>query len=157
LFIANSAGYLQQCLQFLHGRLSLTGGLRWDYFSWRDDDQINSSVSGTLAANKFQPKASISYAPSSRIPLNLSFKFGRGINTQDARGIVEMPNSPRIATTNFYQLGAAYNSRRFSASADTFLIDRSNEQVYIPDDGTFEFQGPSRSYGYETKASIRIN
>jgi outer membrane receptor protein involved in Fe transport len=157
LFIPNYAGYIQQSIQFLHGRFNLTGGLRWDYFSWRDNDQINPSVSGTLNANKFQPKASISFTPSSRIPLNLSFKFGRGINTQDARGIVEMPNSPRIAATNFYQLGAAYNSRRFSVSTDTFLIDRSNEQVYIPDHGTCEFKGASRSYGYEAKASLRIN
>ena len=25
------------------------------------------------------------------------------------------------------------------------LIDRSNEQVYIPDDGSYEFKGPSRA------------
>jgi len=34
-----------------------------------------------------------------------------------------------------------------------FFIDRSNEQVYIPDDGSFEFKGPSRSYGYEAPFS----
>ena len=38
-----------------------------------------------------------------------------------------------------------------------FLINRSNEQVYIPDDGTFELKGPSRSYGYEGKASVRLS
>jgi hypothetical protein len=37
-----------------------------------------------------------------------------------------------------------------------FLIDRSNEQVHIPDDGTFDFKGPSRSYGYEAKASFQL-
>ena len=37
-----------------------------------------------------------------------------------------------------------------------FLIDHSNEQVYIPDDGSFEFKGPSRAYGYEAKASVAI-
>jgi len=157
LFIPNYAAYAQQSVQFLRGRLNLTGGLRWDYFRWTDDDQVNPNVSGTLNANKFQPKAGISYVPSSKVPLNLSFNFGRGINTQDARGIVEMPHSPRIATTNFYQLGAAHNAHRFSVSADTFLIDRSNEQVYIPDDGTLEFKGPSRSYGYEAKGSVRVN
>lgn len=157
LFIPNYSMYAQQSVQVLHGRLNLTGGLRWDYFRWADDDMVNPSASGTQTANNFQPKATISYMPSSRIPLSLSFNFGRGINTQDARGIVEMPDSPRIATTNFYQLGTAYNARRFSVSADCFLIDRSNEQVYVPDDGTFEFQGPSRSYGYELKGSFRIN
>jgi outer membrane receptor protein involved in Fe transport len=37
-----------------------------------------------------------------------------------------------------------------------FLIDRSNEQVYIPDDGSFEFRGPSRAYGFEIKTSTKI-
>ncbi len=37
-----------------------------------------------------------------------------------------------------------------------FLIDRSNEQVCIPDDATFEFKGPSRSYGYEANSSLQV-
>jgi outer membrane receptor protein involved in Fe transport len=37
------------------------------------------------------------------------------------------------------------------------LIDRSNEQVYIPDDGSIEFAGRSRSYGVEIRNSIRFN
>ena len=37
-----------------------------------------------------------------------------------------------------------------------FLIDHSNEQVYIPDDGSFEFKGPSRAYGYEAKLSVAL-
>jgi outer membrane receptor protein involved in Fe transport len=41
-------------------------------------------------------------------------------------------------------------------TTDLFLIDRSNEQVYIPDDGTFEFKGPSRAYGFETKSSVQL-
>jgi len=36
------------------------------------------------------------------------------------------------------------------------LIDRSNEQVYIPDDGSFEFKGPSRAYGFEVKTAVQL-
>ena len=36
------------------------------------------------------------------------------------------------------------------------MIDRSNEMVYIPDDGSFEFKGPSRAYGYETKRTTHL-
>jgi len=90
------------------------------------------------------------------VPVTISFNYGRGINTQDARGIVQRPDSPRIATTDFYQVGNAYQMGRVSVTGDLFLIDRSNEQVYIPDDGTFELKGPSRSYGYEGKMSIRL-
>ena len=43
-----------------------------------------------------------------------------------------------------------------SLATDVFLIDHSNEQVYVPDDGSFEFKGPSRAYGYEVKASVSL-
>ena len=80
--------------------------------------------------------------------------YGRGINSIDARGVVQRPDQPRLATTDFYQVGTSSNFGRFSFSTDAFLIDHSNEQVYIPDDGSFEFKGPSRAYGYEAKASV---
>ena len=69
---------------------------------------------------------------------------------------MQRPESPRIATTDFYQSGASYQMGRVSLTGDLFLIDRSNEQVYVPDDGTFELKGPSRAYGYEGKTSIRL-
>ena len=156
LVFPNVAGYAQQGMDFLGGRLHLEGGLRWDCFQWNDQDQVNPSISGTQSAARFQPKAAIAYTIARQFPATLSFNYGRGISTQDARGIVERPGSPRIATTDFYQAGAAYNFHRLSFSADLFLIDRSNEQVYVPDDGTFELKGPSRSNGYEGKISFQL-
>lgn len=147
--VTNTAGYAQQGIDFLRGRLHLEGGLRWDYFRF--------SINDTAGAAKLQPKFALAYRASSRVPVTVSFNYGRGINTQDARGVIERPESPRIATTDFYQVGAAYQFGRLSISSDMFLIDRSNEQVYIPDDGTFELKGPSRSYGFEGKTSIRFN
>jgi outer membrane receptor protein involved in Fe transport len=43
-----------------------------------------------------------------------------------------------------------------SVVTDFFWIDRSNELVYIADDGSLEFQGPSRACGYEAKVSFHI-
>ena len=146
--VTNAAGYAQQGMDFLHGRLHVEGGLRWDYFRFKINQELGSA--------KVQPKFAVAYQPSSLVPITASFNYGRGINTQDARGIIQRPDSPRIATTDFYQLGTAYQRGRFSLSSDLFLIDRSNEQVYIPDDGTFELKDPSRSYGYEAKTSIRV-
>lgn len=156
LVFPNFAGYAQHGLDLLQGRLHLETGLRWDSFRWSDRDRVDPSQSGVQSASKTQPKAAVAYTPSRRIPLTLSFNYGRGINTQDARGIIERPDSPRIATTDFFQVGTIYNRGRISLSADEFLIDRSNEQVYIPDDGTFELKGPSRSYGYEAKTSLHV-
>jgi outer membrane receptor protein involved in Fe transport len=136
--------------------LHVDAGLRWDYFRFSVDDRVDPSRSGVQGAARFQPKFGLAYRFSNFVPVTLNFNYGRGINTQDARGVVQHPESTRLATTDFYQLGAAFHLNRLSFASDLFLIDRSNEQVYIPDDGTFELKGPSRSYGYEGKTSVRL-
>ena len=154
--VTNVAGYVQQAVDIWHSHLHLEGGLRFDYFRFDVDDRINPSSSGSQGASRFQPKANVAYTPSDRIPIALYFNYGRGISSQDARGIVQQPDSPRLSTTDFYQAGVSSHRRRFSLSTDMFLIDRSNEEVYIPDDGSLEFKGPSRSYGYEVKTSLQV-
>jgi outer membrane receptor protein involved in Fe transport len=155
--VTNIAGYVQQGTDFLKGRVHFDVGLRYDYFRFQIDDHIvRAQGSGTEGAAKLQPKANISLAPSAQIPLTLFASYGRGISSQDARGVVERPESPRLSTTDFYEIGTAHNGWRISLSTDVFLINRSNEQVYIPDDGSFEFKGPSRAYGWEAKTSIEL-
>ena len=154
--VTNVAGYVQQGVDLLGQKLHFDAGLRFDYFRFNVDDQVNSDYSGLQGAARFQPKANVSYTPSNRLPLTFYASYGRGISSQDARGVVQQPNAPKVSTTDFYQLGTSHNLRRFSLSTDVFLINRSNEQVYIPDDGSFEFKGPSRSYGWEGKTSVQI-
>jgi hypothetical protein len=68
---------------------------------------------------------------------------------------LQRSDAPKVSTTDFYQVGTSHNLRRFSLSTDSFLINRSNEEVYIPDDGSFEFEGPSCSYGWGAMASMQ--
>jgi outer membrane receptor protein involved in Fe transport len=154
--VTNQAGYLQQGADFWQGRLHFDASLRYDYFRFRVDDRLNSANSGTQGEGRIQPKANLAYTPSAKIPLTFHASYGRGISSQDARGVIERPEAPKLATTDFYQLGTSHNLRRFSLSTDVFLINRSNEQVYIPDDGTFELKDPSRAYGWEGKTSVQI-
>jgi outer membrane receptor protein involved in Fe transport len=154
--VTNVAGYVQQGIDLLQHKLHFDAGLRYDYFRFGVDDHLDPTHSGLQAAGRFQPKANLSYTPSNRVPLTLFASYGRGISSQDARGIVQRPSAPKVSTTDFYEVGAAHNLRRFSLSTDVFLIDRSNEQVYIPDDGSFELKGPSRSYGWEAKTSVQL-
>jgi outer membrane receptor protein involved in Fe transport len=160
--VTNTSGYIQQSLNLLGGHLRLEGGLRFDYFRFNVSDGVNQTptetnfFSGVEGAGRFQPKAAVAYTISDRLPLTFYVNYGRGINSQDARGVVQQRDAPKIATTDFYQVSAAYNVKRFSASADYFIIDHSNEQVYIPDDGSFEFKGPSRATGYEFKIAAQM-
>jgi hypothetical protein len=154
--VTNEAGYMQENVSLWNGRLIAGAGLRYDEFRYGVVDVVNPANSGTRWAGRWQGKGSVAYTPSHRMPLTLHANYGRGINSIDARGVVQQPTQPRLATTDFYQIGAASHFGRFSFSTDAFLIDHSNEQVYNPDDGTFEFKGPSRSYGYEAKSSVEL-
>jgi hypothetical protein len=154
--VTNEAGYVQETLSFFDNRFILGCGLRYDEFRYNVLDRVNPDAGGLRYAGRWQGKGNVAYTPSRRAPVTLSLNYGRGINSIDARGVVQQPQQPRLATTDFYQAGVALNRDRFGVSADTFLIDHSNEQVYIPDDGSFEFKGPSRAYGYEAKTSMQL-
>jgi hypothetical protein len=154
--VTNGAGYAQESMSFLRGRLLLGGGVRFDEFRYDVADKVNPDQSGVQAAGRWQGKGNVAFTPTKRVPLTLTANYGRGINSIDARGVVQRPDQPRLATTDFYQLGTSSNFGRFGIATDVFLIDHSNEMVYIPDDGSYEFKGPSRAYGYETKASVAI-
>ncbi len=154
--VTNAGLYAQQAVDLFGGHLHLEGGLRYDHFRFNVEDKIRPVFSGVRGEGRLQPKASLAYTPSHTFPATVHFNYGRGISSQDARGVARRPESPRVATTDFYQLGTSHNFKRFSASADLFLIDNSNQQVYIPDDGSIEFAGPSRAYGFELKNSVRI-
>jgi outer membrane receptor protein involved in Fe transport len=155
--VTNGAGYAQESLSLLNGRLLFGGGIRYDEFRFDVADLVNAERSGVEAAGRWQGKGNAAFTPWHRLPLTVHLNYGRGINSIDARGVVQMPDQPRLAATDFYQFGTSSNLGRLSIATDAFLIDHSNEQVYIPDDGSFEFKGPSRAYGYEVKASATLS
>jgi len=154
--VTNAAGYVQETVSLWGNKLQVTGGLRYDEFRFHVRDIVDPAAGGNENAGRWQPKAALAYTPSLRLPVTIHANYGRGISTADARVVVQRPENPRISTTDFYQLGTSHRIGRVSATADLFLIARSHEQVYVPDDGTFEFKDPSRAYGFETKTSLEI-
>jgi outer membrane receptor protein involved in Fe transport len=154
--VTNFGGYVQNGVDLLHGHLHVEAGLRFDYFRFDVRDVRAPAASGTQHASRFQPKFSVAYLPADDFPATFYFNYGRGIASQDARGVVLRPSAPKVSTTDFYQLGTSHKFRRVSLVTDLFLIDRSNEQVYVPDDGSVEFRGASRSYGFEVKTSAQL-
>jgi outer membrane receptor protein involved in Fe transport len=155
--VTNGAAYVQESVSLWRNRLLVGGGIRYDAFRFDVADKVDPGASGVQVAGRWQAKGNVAFTPTHRLPLTLHVNYGRGINSADARGVVQKPELPRLATTDFYQAGTSSNFGRFSISTDVFLIDHSNEQVYIPDDGSFEFKGPSRAYGYEAKASVALS
>lgn len=156
--VFNGAGYAQEQLTLLDGRLQLTGGMRWDFFRFATDDFLEPEFSRNEFGAKLQPKAAIGFAPWSDLGLKVFYNYGRGISSLDARGVVRRPESPAINTTDFNQWGLQQQiGTRFTIMADYFWIRQSNQIVYIPDDGTIELAGPSQSYGFETRSTLELN
>jgi hypothetical protein len=140
--VTNEAGYAQESISLLNNRLLLGAGVRFDEFRYNVQDKIYPGQSGVQWAGRWQGKGNVAFTPLKNLPITFHANYGRGINSVDARGVVQRPDQPRLATTDFYQFGTSSNWRRVSVSTDVFLIDHSNEQVYIPDDGSFETQRP---------------
>ena len=154
--VTNEAGYAQENLSLWHGRLGLTGGIRYDEFRYDVRDRVDAAASGLQYGGRWQAQGGLALTPKQNIPLTFHANYGRGINSVDARGVVQHPEQTRLAATDFYQAGTSFSYGPLALSADVFRIDHSNEQVYIPDDGSFEFKGASRSWGYEGKASVAV-
>ena len=139
-----------------NGRLIVSGGFRFDEFRYKVQDRVNPRRQRFTVRRKMAGERERALTPAKSVPLTFTLNYGRGINSIDARGVVSGPTNP------VWQLPISISSerRRISdgsgISADVFLIDHSNEQVYIPDDGSFEFKGPSRAYGFEAKASVQL-
>ncbi len=158
--VNNYAGYAQNGTDFANGHVHVEIGLRFDTFTFDvngfEQTDINRPLVGKQSATKFQPKLTAIWSPFETFPISFYGNYGRGISSQDARGVIRNPDSPKVSTTDFYQTGATYNGKRFSIAPNFFFIDRSNEQVYIPDDGSIEFAGRSRTYGMELKSFVRF-
>jgi outer membrane receptor protein involved in Fe transport len=154
--VSNLAGYAHQAVE-VSRVVQMNFGLRYDYFRFSVRDLATPARSGAEPAGRLQPKANLTWRPYAALPVKVYVNYGRGISSQDARGVTQRPEGPKLSITDFYQAGSAISFRdRLSASADLFLIDRSSEQVYVPDDGSVEFRGPTRTYGYQGKFSVQI-
>src|ERR1700674_4765003 len=122
----------RESLSLFNGRLLLGSGLRYDEFRYGVNNKVSPDWSGVQAAGRWQGKGNVAFTPSRAVPLTFHMNYGRGINSIDARGVVQKPDEPRLATTDFYQAGTSSRFGRFGISTDVFLINHSNEQVYIP-------------------------
>lgn len=155
--VANPGFYGQENIIFGGGKYRIDLGLRYDEFAFRVQDRLGSSPFNARNRGVWQPKVGLSYTPSPDIPLTLYANYGRAITSTNARALIADPLSVLTATTDFYQFGTSHNKGRYSVASSFFWIDRANEMIYAADDGSNEFVGPSRSYGFELKSSVQIN
>ncbi|MDX2266640.1 MAG: TonB-dependent receptor [Bryobacter sp.] len=155
--VSNSGWYAQENLTLAGGKVQLGLGGRWDQFWFRADDQLVLTNRPRAASGLFQPKASFAFTPKLDFPFTMHVNYGRSVTSSNVRALILDPESPLTASTDFLQLGTSHNKGRFSVATSLFLINRSNQQIYVADAGFNELAGPTRSYGFEVKTSTAIN
>lgn len=154
--IVNTGFYGQENLVLAGGKVRVDVGLRYDTFDYRVQNRILADPRLNRNSGAWQPKLNLAYTPVLNFPFTLYANYGRAITSSNARTLIESPNSPLTAKTDFYMVGTSHNFGKYSFATDAFWIDRNLETIYAADSGTTEFTYPSRSYGYEAKSSYQI-
>lgn len=154
--IDNPGYFIQENLSLAKGKIQLGGGLRYDDYSFRATSRLDITDKVNSRGGLWQPKASFAFTPWLGKPLTFHANYGRAVTSTGARAFLVDRNSPIVASTDFYSVGTSHNKGRFSLATNLFLIKRSNEMIYVADDGSNELVGPSRGYGFEVKASTQL-
>ena len=154
--IDNPGYYIQENLTLAKGKIQLGGGLRYDDYTFHASNRIDLTDKLRVRGGLWQPKASFAFTPWLGKPLTFHANYGRAVTSTGARAFLVDRNSPIVASTDVESFGTSHNQGRYSLATNFFLIDRSNEMVYVADDGSNELVGPSRSYGFEVKTSTQL-
>ncbi len=145
--VTNGAGYLQESLSLLAGRLQVGGGIRYDIFGISVSDRFDTGANGGQTVGRAQPKLNLAYLPSRRWPLTVYANYGRGISSTDARGV----NADRGSVT----IGAL--SGNIAASATTGYA----REIVVQRAGAPQVEGivavPEIHLAYESGARVQGN
>ncbi len=142
--------------------LRLVAGARVQRMDVQVDDPLEDSstaenaTSGAKGATEFLPKFLAAVTP---IPqLNLYASYGRGVHSNDARGVVRAREAATLMTpATGYEIGLrATPLRDLNVTAAGFLLDLASELVWVGDEGITEASGQTRRYGLEVGARYRL-
>ena len=140
--------------------LRIETGLRYDYFIFDVEDLLptdskHQNYSGFNYQSALNPKLNIIYTLNSRA--QFFFNSGSGFHSNDSRSSVQDRGQHRLPLAVSAELGTLcrLNSKTV-ISAALWIMDLSNELVYVGDDGTTEDRGASRRLGIDLSARMRI-
>ena len=135
---------------------TFNGGLRFDYFDFKYNDQL--AVQYSTQSNDgyiLSPKLNVSYNPNNQMQLYL--KAGRGFHSNDARAVVQNQVSTTLPAALGSDLGIIWKPlpRMFINTALWYLY-LEQEFVYVGDAGIVEPSGQTRRQGIDLSIRYQI-
>ena len=126
---------------------TIAPGLRWDYFRFVYDNQLNTNADGKHGEQVISPKLNILFQENNNCQFYL--KSGFGFHTNDTRVAIEA--SGRSIPKSFgNDLGTIWRlDKQTVISLGTWQLYQEEELVYVGDEGIVEPSGPSQRFGFD--------
>lgn len=160
--VTGVGAYFNEDVQITHW-LRAVAGLRGDFQEYNVKDFTTQANFGTRNASVLSPKASLVIHPAEKTDIYLN--YGQSFHSNDARGIIvgdpKAPGTTLAKPLNKvygYELGSRTKlaDDRLDLAGSVFLIDQDNETVWVGDAGGTETKGPSRRFGGEIEARLKV-
>lgn len=131
----------------LSQNFALTAGLRYDYFDFRFEDQLNNNTSNR-SEMVLSPKLQLSYDLSEE--LNFYFKYGRGFHSNDARAIASNSQLQVLPQAQGFDLGSFWKiNDKLLFNLAFWQLHSEEELVFVGDAGIVEPSGATNRFGFD--------
>jgi outer membrane cobalamin receptor len=148
--------YWNQQLE-LGSRLTMEGGLRFDYFSFGYRNQLTGeSAFRRQSRGVLSPKLQITYSPSDKVQLFL--KNGIGFHSNDSRVILDQQANEILPKVTGTDLGIQLKPvKRMILKTTLWYLFSEQEFVYVGDAGIVEPGGRSERMGLELSIRYQLS
>lgn len=143
-------------VDFAIGDLTVSPGLRLDYFRFSYIDQLDSTYSRKSAANGFAgPKLNLVYNATDE--LQLYAKSGIGFHSNDARVILVEQNETLLPAVFGADMGALWKPvPKLVLGGAAWWLHSQQEFVYVGDEGIVEPGGRTRRLGVDLSVRYQL-
>ena len=154
VFEANVNAYVNEVID-LTKDISITAGVRFDYFRFRYNDKLSGTNKST-AKSIVSPKLNVTYQVDSKTQLYV--RSGFGFHSNDARVVVEQNSLNVIPRALGVDIGA--NSKltdNLLFNIALWRLDMEQEFVYVGDEGIVEPSGRTQRQGLDLSLRYQVS
>ncbi|HWA22972.1 MAG TPA: TonB-dependent receptor [Caulobacterales bacterium] len=138
----------------VNDKLRVNGGLRYDFYNY----DVKALDPGSSQGDKNDAMLSPSVGAAYRLTDDLEFyaNWGRGLHSNDARGVVQAVNPvPGLTKGEGKELGARLQHGALTLTGAYWWLDSDSELRFVGDSNSVEPAGASKREGYELTAFWR--
>ncbi len=139
----------------LSNRLLLTGGLRYDFFSFGYDNRLT-GISSTENKGIVSPKLQLSYQATDK--LSFYTKAGIGFHSNDARVVVAQQGRQILPKGFGLDIGTYWKpTENLFVNLAAWQLDLEQEFIYVGDEGIVEAGGRTHRAGVDLNIRYQLN